>query len=165
MHREGHCVKLANSKKRRPHGMKQSHSPRENGSPCPPQRQTIRKKHPQRQPREPNPNRSPAMADKYCAPVPWDTCPTSLNRSRETHHRGSACPGQQHKNQQSQQSPPTSDITDASNSTRDRTQRPFSPGYTHRSRRRPHRRSSMTIHSNGSSGLSLTTAKRGVPGR
>merc|ERR1712030_132796 len=90
MHQEKHCVTLANSKERRPHGMKQSHSPRENRIPCPPQSQTIKKKHPQRQPKEPNPNRSPAMADKYCAPVPWDTCPTSPNRSHETHHQGSA---------------------------------------------------------------------------
>ena len=116
---------LANSRERRPHGRKQSHSPRGNRTPCPPQSQTIKKKHPQQPPREPNPNRSPALADKYCAPVPWDTYPTSLNRNRETHHQGSACPGQQHQNQQSQQSPPTSDIADASNSTRDGIQHPF----------------------------------------
>ena len=122
MHQEKHCVTLANSKEQLPNRTRKPYNPRKNRIPCLPQIQTIKRRHPQQQPKVPNLNRSPVMADKYCAPVPWDTCPTSLNRNRETHHQGSACPDQQHQSQQSQQNPPTSDIADASNSTRDGTQ-------------------------------------------
>ena len=58
------------------------------------------RRHPQQQPKKHSRSEPPVPADHYYALVPWDTWPTSPNKTHGSHHQSSAYPDLRHQRRQ-----------------------------------------------------------------